>query len=144
MLKVSKLADYAVMTVLKIAQSPQALHSATDLVAVTRLNLPTLRKILKILSNKGILHAKRGSEGGYELVKDIKTLSVLDVVEAIDGQLAFTECCEKGFKYCAVTNCQMSSYWHVINKKVRETLNVFSIQELINREINSKEIKHYD
>lgn len=132
MLKVSKLADYAVMIVLKFAQSPQGLYSATDLISLTGLNLPTVRKVLKLLSLKGILLAKRGAEGGYALACDLSEISVLDIVEAIDGPLAFTECCSAGFVSCSVNDCHMGGYWHVINKKVRETLSSFKLLELMN------------
>lgn len=132
MLKVSKLADYAVMIVLKFAQNPQGLYSATDLISLTGLNLPTVRKVLKLLSLKGILLAKRGAEGGYVLASEVSEISVLDIVEAIDGQLAFTECCSAGFVSCSVNDCHMGGYWHVINKKVRETLSGFKLLELMN------------
>lgn len=132
MLKVSKLADYAVMIVLKFAQNPQGLYSATDVIGLTGLNLPTVRKVLKLLSIKGILVAKRGAEGGYALACDVNEISVLDIVEAIDGQLAFTECCSAGFISCSVSDCHMGGYWHVINKKVRETLSAFKVVELMN------------
>ncbi|GGF88289.1 MULTISPECIES: SUF system Fe-S cluster assembly regulator [Cysteiniphilum] len=162
MLKVSKLADYAVMIVLKFAQNPQGLYSATDLISLTGLNLPTVRKVLKLLSLKGVLLAKRGAEGGYTLASEVSEISVLDIVEAIDGPLAFTECCSAGFISCSVNDCHMGGYWHVINKKVRETLSGFKLLELMNtssdklgelnkisdmnqtKKENSKEIMRYD
>ncbi len=143
MLKVSKLADYGVMIVLKFAQNPERLYSATELISMTGLNLPTVRKILKLLSISGILLARRGADGGYALAKHIGFISVLDVVESIDGQLAFTECCAQSFKSCSVGNCQMGSYWHAINKKVRATLSEFAIEDLIKKPYNDKEIMQH-
>ncbi|WP_440615569.1 SUF system Fe-S cluster assembly regulator [Cysteiniphilum sp. 6C5] len=142
MLKVSKLADYAVMIVLKFAQNPQGLYSATDLIGLTGLNLPTVRKLLKLLSLKGILLAKRGAEGGYTLASEVSEISVLDIVEAIDGQLAFTECCSAGFVSCSVNDCHMGGYWHVINKKVRETLNGFKVLELMNTSVDELKVSN--
>ncbi|WP_395946443.1 SUF system Fe-S cluster assembly regulator [Caedibacter taeniospiralis] len=143
MLKVSKLADYGVMIVLKFAQNPERLYSATELISMTGLNLPTVRKILKLLSISGILLAKRGADGGYALAKHIGLISVLDVVESIDGALAFTECCAQNFKSCSVGNCQMGSYWHAINRKVRDTLSAFAIEDLIKKPYNDKEVMQH-
>ena len=142
MLRVSKLADYAVMVVLKFSQNPLHLYSATDLVSLTGLNLPTLRKVLKLLSTNGILKAKRGVEGGYVLVRNPSEISVLDVVEAIDGKLAFTECCEKEFKMCSVSQCQMSSHWHAINRKIRTMLSTFALEDLIHKPQNKEITLH--
>ena len=146
MLKVSKLADYAVMIMLKMAHNPHKLYSATELLAMTGLNLPTVRKVLKLLSLQDLLQAKRGADGGYVMTKSPLNTSLLEIIEAVDGALAFTECCESGFNGCSVLHCRMHRHWDVVNQKVRATLKGFTLENLIKQETNNnkaKEIKQY-
>ncbi|WP_162902265.1 SUF system Fe-S cluster assembly regulator [Facilibium subflavum] len=141
MLRVSKLADYAVMIVVKMANDPQRLFSATELVAMTRLNLPTVRKLLKLLSIKAVLKAKRGAEGGYVLARQAENISMVDIIEAIDGPIAFTECCVDDENRCRMIHCQMHSHWLLINHKVRAALGDFSLKALADTQRN-QEINH--
>lgn len=134
MLRVSKLADYGVMIVVRMAKEPMRLYSATELVELTRLNLPTVRKILKLLSVNGVLKAKRGVEGGYVLSKAINSISMVEIIEAIDGPIAFTECCVDDAHKCLTINCQMHSHWRIINQKVKGALSHFMLSELINND----------
>lgn len=143
MFKVSKLADYAMIVVVNFICNPEKLYSASELVSLTGLNLPTLRKILNLLSIGGVLSAKRGIEGGYVLAMDVAAVSVLDVIEAIDGKFACTECCLTEFESCRVNCCKMRDYWNIINHKLHQTLSEFIIQDLITK-INSKEIMSYE
>ena len=134
MLRVSKLADYGVMIVVKMAKSPTRLYSATELVELTRLNLPTVRKILKLLSVNGVLKAKRGVEGGYLLSKAVNHISMVEIIEAIDGPIAFTECCVDDAHKCLTINCQMHAHWQIINQRVKGALSHFMLSELINND----------
>lgn len=130
MLRISKLADYAVMITVKMASRRYDWCSASDLVALTGLNVPTVRKILKLLSVKTILTARRGVSGGYLLSRGPNEISMLEVIEAIDGPIAFTECCidEKGA--CQKLMCHMPEYWQLINRHIRQSLRNFKLSDL--------------
>ena len=135
MLRVSKLADYGVIVLTKMAENPLKQYSATKLAMLTGLNTPTIRKILKNLSKAGLLEARRGAEGGYVLLGDISSISVLNIIEAIDGPITFTACCNEASINCdQFQHCQMVGYWQKINKKVKQSLASFPLNELLNNE----------
>lgn len=90
---VTRQADYAVRAVLYLAQRGPGVRTPTRQIARAQ-NIPLtfLAKIVAQLSAAGVLHAARGARGGVTLARPAKEISLLEVVEAIDGPLALNEC----------------------------------------------------
>lgn len=131
MLRLSKLADYAVMIVVAMDKHQQSHYSASQLVDLTHLNLPTIRKILNALTLHGVVTSKRGTDGGYYLVIPANQLTLLKVIESIDGKVSVTECCEDQREInCSVGDCITRPHWRVINEKMRDLLMNIYISEL--------------
>lgn len=131
MLRLSKLADYAVMIVVAMDKHQQSHYSASQLVDLTELNLPTIRKILNALTLHGIVTSKRGTDGGYCLLIPAHELTLLKMIEAIDGKVSVTECCDDlRESNCSVSECITRPHWRVINQKMRQLLMNIYISEL--------------
>jgi FeS assembly SUF system regulator len=121
MLRISKLADYACLIMGTFAPSSEDPPSATEIAASLKLGLPTVRKILQLLSRAELLHASRGVTGGYQLAGPIEEISLLDIVEAVDGKLALTDCCTS--LDCEIIEaCQGQTKWRKINDVVAQAL----------------------
>jgi len=133
MLRISKLADYASLIMCKIAASELPAMSATDIAAKTDINLPTVRKILKQLLAAGLLSSERGAVGGYHLSKSIGDISVANIVEAIDGPLALTDCAHPTRACAFHKGCQIKDNWQVINVEVKKALMAVSLAQLAKR-----------
>lgn len=130
MLKISKLADYAIVIMNTIATDPSALLSATDIAAKTTIAEPTVSKLLKMLTQANLLNSQRGMHGGYELIQPANTITVASIIEAIDGKIAMTEC-EKSDGCCAVaSNCTVSSNWQKISRAIRNALSDISLADM--------------
>jgi FeS assembly SUF system regulator len=129
MLRISRLADYATVIMRNMSVINQAL-SAAELAQCTAIHLPTVRKLLKQLLNAGLLVSERGANGGYQLAKPSEQISLADIVEAIDGPLALTECSHPLGK-CAISNsCVSKENWLLINKVVKEALSEMSLAQM--------------
>jgi Rrf2 family protein len=109
------------------------LPNATTISQRIKLGLPTVRKILKLLSRAGILTASRGNLGGYQLARPLNQISLLEIVEAIDGKLGLTECCVS--EDCEVFNllhhCQNKQGWRQINEVIAEALREKNLADFI-------------
>ena len=104
--------------------------SAVDLAAKTSIQLPTVRKLLKLLGKTHLVLASRGALGGYQITTDLQKISVLDLVEAVDGPIAVTDCAHP-LKHCGITaHCGSRQHWLLINKTVRASLQGLSLQDL--------------
>ena len=92
-MQITRQADYAVRAVLHLARKGNAERSATSAVAKEQ-NIPPsfLAKIISQLSIAGLLHTSRGARGGVTLARDPKDITLLEVVEAIDGPVQLNEC----------------------------------------------------
>ncbi|MGQ4002620.1 SUF system Fe-S cluster assembly regulator [Francisellaceae bacterium CB300] len=138
MLKISKLLDYGLLVVVTIAKNSHSPYSAANIAEVTDLNLPTVRKLLNLLSSKNIVASKRGTEGGYVLTKSAKSIKVLDIVKAVEDNVRITECCDRRTKGCSVIKkCTVHNYWKIMNKQVLEILSNTSVEDIVNDNENN-------
>lgn len=92
-MQITRQADYAVRAVLHLAKVGNSERSATSTIAKEQ-NIPPsfLAKIISQLSIAGLLHTSRGARGGVTLARDPKEITLLEVVEAIDGPIQLNEC----------------------------------------------------
>ncbi|MCA9277294.1 MAG: Rrf2 family transcriptional regulator [Phycisphaerales bacterium] len=72
--------------------------SASDISAMTKVPVPYLQKVLRLLTRAGILTAQRGVGGGFQLAKSADQIAVLDVLKACDSQPQRIERCPLGIK----------------------------------------------
>ena len=104
MIRLGKMTDYGLLVMSQIARSSKAeLHTARDLAIKCRVPLPTVSKLLKTLLQSGLLASHRGIRGGYSLVREPHLISVAEVVSALEGPLALTECSTNVAGLCART-----------------------------------------
>lgn len=131
MLRLSKLTDYATVILSHMAKGGEQLCSAIDVAEATGIGLPTVSKILKILVNAKVLVSSRGVNGGYALARPPETISVAEVISALEGPIAVTECsithdgCEQA------SGCGISGNWSLINKAIRTTLESITLADMI-------------
>ena len=71
MLRINKLTDYALNLLCLMAENPEHVYSANDMVFSSQNTLPTVSKIMKILTKGGLLTSVRGMQGGYKLSKKV-------------------------------------------------------------------------
>jgi len=130
MLRISKLTDYAIIVLCRMAQNPECTHTASDLSSAVGLAVPTVSKVLKLSSRAGIVHSSRGSKGGYYLSGAPESISIAAIIRALEGPIALTECglehdtCEKA------SSCQAKGHWHVINRAIQTALDAITLADL--------------
>jgi len=127
MLRISKLADYAVVVMACLATQTEPSANARALAACAHLGVATVSKVLKLLRQAGLVTAHRGISGGYTLAMSAETISLADIVIAIDGNIALTECGEISGA-CALENkCIAQRAWRTINQTVLDALRNISL-----------------
>lgn len=111
-MQITRQADYAVRAVLHLARTGNAERAATSTIAREQ-NIPPsfLAKIISQLSIAGLLHTSRGARGGVTLARDPKDISLLEVVEAIDGPIQLNECVTDGGVCTFEEDCPIRPVW---------------------------------
>ncbi len=111
-MQITRQADYAVRAVLHLAQMKEGERAATSTVAKQQRIPPSfLAKIVSQLSIAGLLHTSRGARGGVTLARDPKDITLLEVVEAIDGPIQLNECVAQGGVCSFEDHCPIRSVW---------------------------------
>lgn len=130
MLRMSRLTDYGLVLLTHLASDdPQRLHNARELAVAAHLPLPMVSKILKVLAREGFLASHRGIKGGYTLARPAAEMSVVDVIDALEGPIALTEC---GTGSCdREARCAVRAPWQRINRVVRKSLEDVRLSDLI-------------
>ncbi|MCB1827600.1 MAG: SUF system Fe-S cluster assembly regulator, partial [Coxiellaceae bacterium] len=95
MIRLSKITDYGVLIMRCLAQANARQMSAREIAQITRVNLPTVSKVLKLLVGRGLVRSTRGSSGGYQLVNTPEQTSLAEIIRALDGDVSLTECCSQ-------------------------------------------------
>jgi Rrf2 family iron-sulfur cluster assembly transcriptional regulator len=93
MLEITRQADYALRAVRDVARLPEGERLPTAVIAERqKIPLPFLAKIISQLAVKGILEATRGASGGVSLARPAASITLLEVIEAIDGPITLNRC----------------------------------------------------
>ena len=131
MLRVTKLTDYATVVLTALAESPARVHSATELAERAGLELPTVSKVLKPLAHAGLVESFRGSNGGYRLARAAETISLIEVVEAIEGPVGMTECSGEHSTCELESHCGVRGNWRHVNDVVADALRAVSLAQML-------------
>ena len=130
MLRIAKLTDYATLLMVRLAHEPARCFSAAQLADEVGLPQPTVAKLLKRLLRAQLLVSVRGAGGGYSLAHSPHAVSVADVVNAIEGPVALTECA-RGKGNCALErDCATRANWQFISRAVRVALQAVSLADM--------------
>ncbi len=123
MIKVSKMADYAVVILGVLARGDGALMTANTIAQESGLPEPSVAKILKLAAGSDILQSIRGANGGYKLARTAQQITVADIVTAVDGPIALTACVDGGQESCSYeARCPVRGRWDGVNRAIKTAL----------------------
>jgi Rrf2 family protein len=134
MLALSHTSGYAVLALSCLDDPGQRWVLAKDIVKCTGVPGPYLSQILHALSRAGLIETKRGYQGGYRLCRPASAISVLEVVEAVDGSECFGGCL-LGLEECSDERaCPTHEFWKAEKARIRAHLANLSLSEVADYE----------
>ncbi|MEM7612027.1 MAG: SUF system Fe-S cluster assembly regulator [Pseudomonadota bacterium] len=132
MFRISKMTDYGTVVLSQLGDDGSLPTSASDVASRTGLGTATVSKLLKSLGRANLVTAQRGSNGGYYLSRPAESISAAEIIDAIEGPLAITEC-SSDHQQCDIRAvCSVGSAWQSINRAIRSTLVSISLADLKN------------
>ncbi len=142
MFRLSKGAEYAIRGMLHLSLQPKGKVTYIDEIASAQ-GVPKayLAKIFQFLSKKGFLKSTRGAGGGFMLAKDPAKITLLDVIEAMEGPIHLNDClihrdfCER------VDTCPVHDVWRDAQEKFLESLSACTFEKLASSPKLKKEKK---
>jgi len=131
MLRISKLTDYATVILASLSAEPEALHSASGLAERTGIAAPTVSKLLKELQRAGIVRSTRGARGGYQLARSAQQISAAQIIDAVEGPVALTECASDNGQCDLESHCSVGHSWQRVSLAIRRSLQEVPLTSLI-------------
>ena len=131
MLRVTKLTDYATVVLTVLAARPGEVLSATELAEAAGLEPPTVSKLLKPLAQAGLVEGLRGVHGGYRLNRAAHEITLVEIVEAMEGPLAMTECSQHDSQCGIAKQCGVRANWRLINDVVADALRGVTLAQML-------------
>lgn len=130
-------ADYAIRCVLSLARAPQGLRKAREIAEEMDVPRSWVPGILGTLVQAGVAESVPGRGGGYRLGPASADVSLLDVIEAVDGPLASTNCVLRGGACQWDGRCAVHEAWAGAQEAMRSQLAAVTIAEIarIDREL---------
>jgi FeS assembly SUF system regulator len=130
MLRISRLTDYATLVLATLAEDPERVQTATALAEHTRIAAPTVSKLLKQLQRSNLVTSTRGLHGGYQLARPAVAITAADILDALEGPVALTDC-SAGHGNCGIEEtCRVGRVWQRLNTAIRRSLNEVTLAQL--------------
>lgn len=132
MLRITKLTDYAVLVLSDMVRPEGDARAARDVAEATRIPQPTVSKVLKLLARGGLVASERGKNGGYRLARPADQINVADIVDAVEGPIAVTECSADSRGCCDLEgHCPTETNWVRINDAIRLALRGITLADMV-------------
>lgn len=143
MLRLSKMADYGTVVMTALIHDAETSRSAPEIAAAIHVPVPTVSKILKILARGGLVVSLRGARGGYLLARPAGQISLVDIIDAMDGPIGMTECSVTPGLCAQESACAVRANWQRINQAVIGVLQNITLADMltpVNRPVNASAI----
>lgn len=132
-MQITRQADYALRAILYLAKIEPAQRAATSQIAEAQRIPPSfLAKIVSQLSIAGLIHTSRGARGGVSLARPPEEISILEVVEAIDGPISFNECTAHESACSFGEECVLRPIWCEAQAELVNRLHHVTFAQLLN------------
>lgn len=130
MLRLSKLTDYAVVVLVRLAGT-DGVQTSPVIAASTGIPEPTVAKVLKTLAAGGLVASQRGARGGYRLLRPLAAIPVADVISAIDGPIALAACVDGSLTECESRGlCPVRGRWDPVNEAIHQALSCITLADM--------------
>jgi FeS assembly SUF system regulator len=130
LLRLSKLTDYAVVVLVRLARA-DGVQTSPCIAAATGIPEPTVAKVLKALAASGLVLSQRGARGGYRLARPLGSIAIAQVIAAIEGPIALTACVDGAAGCCEAERlCPVRGRWDPVNEAIQQALSYITLADM--------------
>jgi len=135
-MRLTRAGEYAVRCVMYLARNGGTEKVVSRQDVATYGNIPShfLAKIAQQLSRAGIIEILQGARGGYRLIIPPEKLTLLDVIEAIIGEIFLNDCVIRPESCHASSSCAVNNVWMQARNQLRQTLAQVTFTKLLEEE----------
>jgi len=131
-LRLTRAADYAVRAMMHLGSLPEGGVALKDEIAHAQHTPPSfMAKILRQMVKTGLLRSARGVHGGFCLLRPAAEISLLDIVESIEGPIQLTDCAPEPDRCTLSHDCPVSGVWLEVQRQMTTLLRNTSLEALL-------------
>jgi Rrf2 family protein len=131
-LRLTNAGDYAIRSMIFIASLPEdAVVLRSEICESQKIPSSFMAKILRSLVRAQLLRSTRGVNGGFSLAKVPSEITLLHVLEAIEGPLSLTDCVPNSEECAHSANCPANSVWARVQESIKEILRGTTLEDLV-------------
>lgn len=140
-MKLTTRGNYAICSLLELVKDDTGKHKSLNSIALDLdLSENYLRQLFMELKHNGIVKSVRGVGGGYYLARDIDEISILEVIEAVEGKVNIVPCLGQESEVCPKEKvCSTRTVWDTLNSNIVEDLGNMTLKSLITEFYELKE-----
>ena len=131
MFKINKLTDYATVVLIEIARN-HVVCSSHRIAEQTGIPMPTVAKLMKALNKAGLVDSRRGAGGGYFLSCPAVSITLANIIQAVEGPIALTACADTSDEHCSIESvCPVQGKWNRANSAVYAALSEVTLADMV-------------
>jgi Rrf2 family protein len=123
LMQIPRKIEYALRAMIHLADNPGGVARGTEIAHMEHIPKYYLEKVIRDLMRRGLVRARRGPGGGYQLARPAETISFRDVIEAVEGPITLNVCVDGSAACNLQPTCRMFRVWE---EGQRVLLDVFS------------------
>jgi Rrf2 family protein len=135
MLKISKLTDYGLLAAVYLVRRYGEVVAAREIAEFYHLPAPMITKVLKTLHHGGLIESHRGMAGGYSFDGDAETVTLGQLIEALEGPWDLVECettDQDGHALCSIrVACPSRRFMFGINRAIKGAFEQVTLGDLV-------------
>ena len=135
-MQVTKTLDYAVRSLTYMGIQPVVKHNMKEISEHQHIPISYLAKIMRRLVKKGIVRSMVGPDGGYALRKSPGDINLMDVYEAIEGEIRMVDCMEKDTICVLYDTCPQLPVWDKMQVSMIKILEDTTLENMLNENTN--------
>jgi len=142
-LRVTSAVDYATRAMIHLACLPEGGMALRSEIADAQ-SIPSsfMAKILRNLVRARLLRSARGVHGGFALSRPAEEISLLEIVESIEGPLSIISCVPDPSGCAMAANCPAGSVWQRVQREMRVILGATSLETLVSTPRRNGSVEH--
>jgi Rrf2 family protein len=141
-MKISTRARYGTRAMLELAlRSGNGTVMVRNIAERQKISARYLEQLMVSLKVAGLVRSSRGTHGGFTLAKPPSEITLLDIVETMDGSVAPVGCVDEPDFYSRVPVCAAHDVWFDVKKSIEKSLSSVTLQDLVNKQL-AKEVEY--
>ena len=131
LMQIPRKIEYALRAMIHLADRPDGLANGMEIAKREQIPKYFLEKVIRDLMKGGLVKARRGPGGGYQLGKSAETISFKDIIEAVEGPISLNVCLE-GSNVCSLQpGCRMFRVWEQGQRVLMEVFSQTTLKEIV-------------